>query len=690
MNKGLLATLFAGAVAVSAIPTANGAAPVITGLPDITVGDVQGSTDTNFFVFTDAFSFSSFAFDPDTPEGSLIWSFGEFSGGPLAPNSRYTINDVGPVNDGDTAIADDETNGHPNAANPGANRIDASSDLATFRDILFSPPPGSGPFPDPSPAQAAEAAAGKALRFYVADPEGNVDFQDVLINTVDNAASGLTFSDGYTEVISDTNFSGWVSSGIASDHVTNANVVGELSVDVDITGPFPAPNDGDADGSDPGEGGYRILGWQHQTIMDYDDVGAGNFVRGKFYVHAPDNSFFDPVNEVPNFRLRVTQGQGAVNAAVHYEYAQTGNSVSYEPIYELLNNPSNEIQAGYWIRPSNLPATPSLYRVDLDAVDVPASVGGSVGALFESYTTANVSDGTLALTKVTLGTYTAKTDGQGTLLLSYDKSTGLGGGTGGAKTLNAGGFNQENNFVFGRRQDLFLPPGDAGPFASLSDQGAGGLVGDTAPVDENLFGIGLLSVISTDNANRARIEAGKLYRAKFYATAPVATSTTDPNETVQGNLRFRVQTAAGSISYLLDMTGGQSSLVNDGETKQVAGEALPGIGSENPETDAGLDTAGEDGGWYTVLMSSPLNAGGIRADTGDEFYLLGDAPGPGSSEASARDITLGVDLISLPRTLVITEGGSPVPFQGPNRSVVRISAIELYEYPEIDDGGYQP
>ena len=51
----------------------------------------------------------------------------------------------------------------------------------------------------------------------------------------------------------------------------------------------------------------------------------------------------------------------------------------------------------------------------------------------------------------------------------------------------------------------------------------------------------------------------------------------------------------------------------------------------------------------------------------------------------ARDVTLGVDLIKGPRSVETAIGDLPF---AASRAVVRISAVEVYAYPSIDDGGF--
>src|SRR5690606_706459 len=62
-------------------------------------------------------------------------------------------------------------------------------------------------------------------------------------------------------------------------------------------------------------------------------------------------------------------------------------------------------------------------------------------------------------------------------------------------------------------------------------------------------------------------------------------------------------------------------------------------------------TPGEAGGWYTLLVHSPLSRD-IRSDQGGRLTPLSTsmprlsaAPGPGQNAASRRDLMFGIDLI---------------------------------------------
>lgn len=679
MNIGFKATLFAGVITFGAMAPAFAAAPVMSNLPDIAIGDMEDGADNNLFVYSDAFNFDDYVTDADTASNQLLWSFAEFDGGLDA--AQYTINGVGPINVGDQEIADEQLAGNPKAAAPGANQINASSSSATFRDIILSPGTGSGPFADPSPADADTAAQGKAIRYYVADPEGNVAFKDAFISTVDNGFDMLTEAEGWTEIFRDNDFSdeGWEPSAGPSPAVTWTKEPGKLNIHVQAQAATS-----------------RYAGWKHTSLVNYDDVGAGKYLHGKFYIYASNSIFLPgsdvptPINQIPGFRLRLSN-EDAQQTAVHFEYGQTGVSgPAHEPRYALFNNEAAEFYS-LFLRPTDRADRPSLYKVDFDPVDVPAAAGTNIGALFESYTQNDPADGTLTLAEVVLGTYDELSDAEGDLVFEYDRSLGLAGGVGGAKTMTGGPFNAENNFEPGRLRALQFQGQDASTYASHTDQGANGIFMTTAGTPDNWFGIDIMNLEVSD-VNRVRIEQGKLYRARYYATAGLPTSSANPEEEVQANLVFRFQTVSNTLSYRTEVNS-TAIQANATTTKAISEQVLPGIGSQNPETDASLDFAGEAGGWYTVLVSSPLDREGIRADYGSlfpdhgGFFFIDLDPGPGETGDSTRDVALGVDLLSGPRTLVLSPG-LEVPFTNANRAEVRISAIKVFEYPALDDGGY--
>jgi hypothetical protein len=293
--------------------------------------------------------------------------------------------------------------------------------------------------------------------------------------------------------------------------------------------------------------------------------------------------------------------------------------------------------------------------------------------------------------EVVLGTYDAKgdADADADLTFEYNRATGMAGGEGGPKALQGGGFNAEADFQPGRRQNLTLPTtGNQPGFFQMRDEGPAGVVGDTDTVPQNVFGVGLMNIVQLDNSQKVRISPNKLYRTRFYATSLVPTDVASGSQESQGNLRFRFQTVSNTTSYLLDLTTVAGFSIG-AKGDAIATQALPGIGSQNPEVDATLNTAGEDGGWYSVIASSPLDSEGIRQAEDDNFGSLGLSPGPGNPLPSSRDVLVGADLIQYPATLRVAPGPTGViPFARPNRAHVRLSAVKVYEYPAIDDGGY--
>lgn len=677
MTQGFKATLFAGIMTFGVLAPAYAEAPVITNIPDVTIGDVDAPS-ANLFEYDAPFSLNDHVtFDGD--KSTLAWSFGESDSDGLA-TQQYTINGVKSAVFGDTALAEEAENGYPNTKSP-ASAIDGDSATTTFRDIILSPEGSSGPFADPSTSEAAKAADGKLITYFVSDG-ANVASKTGIVRSVDNGSSTLTSPSSWSEEVVDSDFSSWVESGVESTGVSIARGTGELAISLTETA-----------------GVGRVYGWKKNDMMEYNDVGADKIVRGKFYI-STSNAITAATNTVPGFRLRVTN-EGAVDQAAHFEYAVTAlASPAHEPRYALGEDANAETQAGKYLRPSNSVTQPSLYRLDFDPTDVPAAAGSNIGALIESYTYSDKANGTLKLHEVVLGTYDVPQDADGTLIFEFDRNKGLNAGVGGLKKMEGGAFNVEANFEAGRRQRLFIP-GDGPPFDGEAggpygvnmygpDYGLNaGLIGSTRGTDLTRFAMDLLDVQTVENAERVRISPNKLYRAKFYALAILPAHSENPNEIVQGNMRFRFQTAANTVSYLYELS---SRAVSQGpETDAISVQALPSNQAENPATEEQYEVdpvLGARGGWYNITVASPLDDDGIRKNEGNDFGTLGAAPGPGSDAASIRDVKLGVDLIQAPTQLVIAPGEAPIPFAQPNHTEVGIQAVKVYEFDAIDDGGY--
>ncbi|MGI8907581.1 MAG: hypothetical protein ACR2IE_13945 [Candidatus Sumerlaeaceae bacterium] len=487
-------------------------------------------------------------------------------------------------------------------------------------------------------------------------------------------------------------FSGWVKSGIESGPESAVDPGSVDDVDVTQTSTELSTI------VSASTSRYRILGWTHSNVMTMPT--ADKAIRGQFYIFT-SNPGSDVVNKVPAFRVRL-QSEGAYVGSVTYNYGNTGNSgpdadnnASTPNIYTLFDSPNTDTKAGNDLRPSNLAAKPSLYRVDFDPVNVPAAVGTKVVATFESFAFVNPAAGTLSLTEASVGTYPVKTDADGTKIFTYRRNaTALSQGV----NLSFGGFNAENNFSPGYRQKLFAGGAlDSTPASQLhtgSEQASlntTGITVDTVNCPTNVFGVSIVDVTRTPQTAEPRIQAGKLYRARFYATSNIPTSSATAAGNRQGGVRFRVQTGLGAVNCYQDFNGAWSSTDNS-ISKQIGVQALPGTGSQNPEIDAALTPAGNDGGWYTVMMPTPLDPD-IRANVAGTLAVKMPAfnaePGPTVNAASAKKIVLGVDLIKQPATLTLGPGAfSNLPFAQPNQAKISITAIDLYEINSINDGGY--
>lgn len=738
MKKGFLATLFAAAVSFAGTQAALAVAPTIQPFPDIQIGDMEdnpvGGSDNNFFIFTNAFQLSTHVTDSDSTAGQMLWSFAEYydAGAPYSDSQQeFQVNGKNPIAVGITAVANETSNSYPNAKNPGANQINLTSDWATFRDILFSPTNQTAPFvPAVTPTQSAySATVGKNVVLYVRDQDQNVAQDVIKVKTKDqdfdkvSQSTTIVFDQGNPSATGSatTTMGGWVESGLnaTSGDVTAQPGGGTAFDDVDRTDNTNAINPATPSTTATDLGTivrasshrYRILGWTNPTGVSYP--GAGSYLRGKFYVYT-NNAAADAVNKYPNFRARLQNG-GAQDGAVNVGYSSTGNSGGNTGDgsldYASFNDPASEISSGQYLKPSRLSTKPSLYRVDYDPVDVPAAGAQPIQPTWEAFAFQDPAAATIYLAQCTILTYPALTDAAGAQIFAYNRATTA--ASQGIQTVDNvtvfsgrafGGFNVENNFTFGYRQHLFIGSNNAveteaaGTTGLMIDTGAG----NTAENDK--FIVGIVDAQYSANASKARIQSGKLYRGRFYATSDVVTTAASAATEKQGNIRFRLQSADGVISCYNEIQGGglqNKTAYNTGSDANyrdnvIAGQALPGVNSVNPEFDGTLTPAGFDGGWYTVMMDTPLDLD-IRRDVGgtiaSAFGNLAAAPGPGSSLPatatfpSSRDIKTGIDAYTVPKNLQI--GATLITgYADANRAKVATTAIKLFEYDQIDDGTY--
>lgn len=440
-------------------------------------------------------------------------------------------------------------------------------------------------------------------------------------------------------------------------------------------------------------GRNRIAGWTNSNLMTLPSDSSGLvFVRGKFYIHA-SNAASAPLNTVPNFRLRL-QNEGSVIASTLYQYASTGRTaVPHESFYGITNKEELETRVGASMRPSANPALPSLYRIDFSPVVVDAARGSRIGATFESYSTEDTANGTLALSEVQLAAYRANGSPHPYVYTNDANFYAYAGfsDSGIESALNPAVFNVEADFQAGRRQALDLP-GEVSEsvlpqvFETADERGT---ILDTLNTPADKLGVGIFSARADSFTSAPRVEEGKIYFAIFIASSDMPAVASSPGEAVQGGINFLLQTGGGVVTSYLELAGPPSLAGPSGSVaRRILEQALPGKNSENRLLVDYPFPAGEKGGAYIVLMSSPLDAD-IRRDTPGSLGPFADEPGPGVNLPSYRDIVYGVNAISHPSTLRVSPS-LVVPWAPANRARVRLLAVLMGALPAIDDGGYLP
>lgn len=661
MKKGFLA-LF-GAIALACAGASFAAAPVIKPIPDVHIGDMDlpeaSATDANFFVYTNAFKFDDYVTDADTPVANLLWSFdeGDEAGGGIALGNVYTINGKSAVHLGTTAMAADGTANAAHVAPGAANELRSVSQYATFRNVVLSPTSQNWPFPSPSTALATKMAAGKVIRLFAADPQGNVASKDIFVKSIDNTMDSLSATTPFS-VVKDDPFD---SSNISANGWTA----------------FGATNIASNSTLDWASGAYRIRTlslatgkWHNAGFSNnrpdwigYDSINSDNFVRAKFYVYAQsDGSAGWSVNDIPSFGMRLT-----------YRFAFWT---------QLFVNPheATAMPSASDLRPSVDSSKPSIYRVDFDPVDVPylatyTNASGQkegIGAAFEVFETSTGPRGYLAMTELVTGIYPASTlSGTPTQSKIYD----------GTKDAQGG--------------DLHRFVSTDSTIANLVPATGTGLVGDEATsveytaselitYSESAQGVSLSSsAVPTakygsgevtfhagvngvaSNATRVRIKEGEVYKARFHMLSTQATSS-------QACIWLNAKTVGTAYIAYLEMQGG-STASGGAALRQV----LPGVGNANRDK----NVADTTGGWYTVIMNSPLNKDIATDRTGTTIDQLmpnlAAQPGPGVDASSRRDVKVGARLWD---SLSSTVGANAAEV-----GQITIDRIEVTAYPQIQD-----
>jgi len=624
MKKGLLTTLTV-AISFACLSSAFAMAPTIRDIPDVTIGDAEDNvgTDNNYFVFTNAFEFDNYASDGDTTVSDLLWTFDEHSFVGEADTQWFSINGQAPVHVGDTAMAADSPTPTAEHVNPSSNELRGVSAYASFRDVVFSPGTSAPPPAFPAPADPAKSnhEAGKLIRFYVSDGT-NVASKEILVNTVDNGYDALSGGSPFV-IAQDDNFT------TDSSNFTPGGTTGWVPLDpINQTGKvtdYDAANTAYRVTISSDSANIRINGWQsaNSEWMPYSMVGTDNVARGKFYIFRTGQANMSDLNQVPNTRFRLSQ-RFAVSA-----------------ILEVFNHAPAEgtaVQQLCWeLGPSSDPNNPSIYRVDLDPIDVPqmdAIVNPpypeGILRAFEAYSLEAQENGSIEMTESVIGYYpkTEIAPGFATKTKAYATSASDAGDLKVFNSLTEGAFIQLYTLLGpgGQLGSEITPlPGSGIPTYTES---AAGITLDSTAVATDRFGLVVREFAENlgVESDRFRVAPDKQYMYRFHVT-----STTNSNTNPE--LRMRAYSVKFYWAQKL-VVGGSLAAGNSNNT--IAAQALPGNGCLNPDKDGS-----ELGGYYNVIIHTPMSS-----DIQASQPFLAAQPGPGDPTVtlSRRDLKFGIDL----------------------------------------------
>jgi hypothetical protein len=399
----------------------------------------------------------------------------------------------------------------------------------------------------------------------------------------------------------------------------------------------------------------------------YSSIGPENMVISKFYVFAGGQPDPSDVNQIPNLRLRLS------------------NRFAVNSMLEVFHHDPNEGDAGQRaryaeLRPSTSVANPSLYRVLWSDTHVPhivlnaATEGVLRGA--EAYAIYPSDRGYIGLAETCIGTFPSALLSTGTpVLRRYETGTTNAGSL--AAFFPAGEVSVFN-LIPGATEGEFGFSETTGPVPTYGESPLG-ITLATAAVPTNRIGVAAreINIDGSAVANlaaRPRVSEGKLYTIRWHLT-----STQQVNQQAQIRLRARTNKFGWSQKYEIGGawgTGG-ASLYPLNANNSIAQQVLPGVGCQIPDQ----RTAGEPGGWYTMVMPTPLNSD-IRSEFAPGTPVtttmpnLSAQPGPGVNAASRRDLFVGLDLVD-------TLSGGAGRFLESGH--VTVDTIEIREHPAFGD-----
>lgn len=388
--------------------------------------------------------------------------------------------------------------------------------------------------------------------------------------------------------------------------------------------------------------------------IPYASVGSTNVVRAKFHVFAAGQTNPSAINQIPNLRMRLA-----------LRYAQT----SMLEVYSHVNSDPAAQPLANEIAPSRNRARPSVYRVDLDPVDVPflaTTPGEGVMVGFEAFSQDPQDCGYVALTEASIGVYPAfmaispAVPPLRTWTPSASDAGELGQAAAEASLLRY-------SVTASTTQGQF-PTTDFGVFPAYSESAAGVTMDSTA-FDNTPSGLRIGIVLRDFTPGTSRPARVRIMPQMQYAVSYHVTSTQPSNRNCQ--FRMRARCLRYNWSQKLEIGGAKAAGTNN---NIIAEQMLPGLGCLNPDKNGT-----ENGGWYNLLVHSPLHPD-VRADLDGDITLrmpqILAQPGPGVDAASLRDLRIAADLID-----TLSFGGMS-PLEAGNFTIDR---IELRAAPVVEE-----
>lgn len=403
---------------------------------------------------------------------------------------------------------------------------------------------------------------------------------------------------------------------------------------------------------------YRITGWQSQKSewIPFSSIGSNNFIRTKFYVTTSGIQNQNDLNQIPNLRFRVA-ARFAQTAMLEVQHQQT------------LEDPGNGVSQD--LRPSVSPPfnIESLYRVDYAPVWVPALLNAGEGVLrgFENYSLDPEDNGTVMLRECTVGQYPASLVPNSTTPVKFYQPSASDAGS-----LKAFAATDDS-------RDSIILPANVGEFAtpdttaqSTITDSSSGVTFDTSAVNKQPSAGVIRAAIAkrefypgSDLTQRVRVEADKLYKIRYHITSTQYCNRMPLIRPRVRTIKF-AYTQKFEIGGALNTGGGNQSAGNN----LIALQSLPGLGGQNPDKNST-----ENGGWYTILMNTPISTDLNLQNPAQPLINL--QPGPGSNSASVRDLRCAFEMIDS-----VDTNAAALQWE---RGNAKVDKIEVRTFPQVSD-----